>query len=421
MLYAQYQVLSGQHCIKRPLTYSYLKAFVQSSVACNTFSTWNVVSNDGNVQRSLSRHTASLCNSNEVLTLLKRQYGVKVRLTPEQKYVYRNTKLGYIWKPDLAQLIREKVWPDNSLKNEDALVVDSNAGPGILSKELLNAGVKRLVSLDRNKDFLPRLEELKKTSQGRLLRTFHADFYKIQYHGETPYAPPVIRLKELFQDVSPVSWESDVPIKVLGCFPHRMEKTQAYLFASLMIERLSLFAYGRAQLNFLLSEKCYETIVQPPGKYFKYRALSALYQLGFDIKLLHKEPLSSFSSPSTLTYNSPAGGTKDSFLYLTQLTPKRDLFLRHNLSQHEAFIFVYFMRQTLSKRSSKLVEIVENWAPGHGHIIAELELSENVRSGDVDGDTLLKIFTHICKQDTFNGSWMGEDAMAYALKAIPTV
>lgn len=47
------------------------------------------------------------------------------------------------------------------------------------------------------------------------------------------------------------------------------------------------------------------------------------------------------------------------YLYLTQLTPKQDLFLRHKLSQQQAFVFVYFMRQSLSKRSAKLTEIIE--------------------------------------------------------------
>lgn len=81
-------------------------------------------------------------------------------------------------------------------------------GPGILSKELLNAGAQRLISIERNSEFLPRLKELQNDSDGRLLQALHADFYKMQYHGDTPYARPVIRIKELFQDISPVSWES---------------------------------------------------------------------------------------------------------------------------------------------------------------------------------------------------------------------
>ena len=135
MLFTQYQALTGRGCMKRPLTYSYLKAFVQSSVASSTISTTNVVSYDGTTysQSYPPRYSASLCTSRKVFSLLKRQYGVKVRLTPEQKHVYRNTKLAYIWKPELAQVIREKIWPGDSLMNEDALVVDSNAGEILLS------------------------------------------------------------------------------------------------------------------------------------------------------------------------------------------------------------------------------------------------------------------------------------------------
>ncbi|PIK41942.1 mitochondrial transcription factor 2M [Apostichopus japonicus] len=343
-------------CSERTVTYSYLRSIYKKSQNTTSVRPTRGFSITGCSSKGHGgyREREKAIPFGGVTTMCHKSYST--RIPPEKKKVYQNPKLCYVWNPDLAKLIRSKIWPDGSLEKEKALVVDCNAGPGILSKELLNAGAQRLISIERNSEFLPRLKELQNDSDGRLLQALHADFYKMQYHGDTPYARPVIRIKELFQDISPVSWESDVPIKVIGCFPHRKEKTQAYLFASLMLERLSIYSYGRAQFNFFLSENCYETLTQPPGSYFKYRALSAFYQLGFDIKLLHKEPLSSFSSPSTVR---SSNSTDPAYLYLTQLTPKQDLFLRHNLSQQQAFVFVYFMRQSLSKRSAKLTEIIE--------------------------------------------------------------
>lgn len=66
----------------------------------------------------------SQCNT----FIYQRRYGTKVKVPPEQKQVYRNPKFGYVWTPELARLIRDKIWPGDSLKREKALVVDSNAG-----------------------------------------------------------------------------------------------------------------------------------------------------------------------------------------------------------------------------------------------------------------------------------------------------
>ena len=49
----------------------------------------------------------------------------------------------------------------------------------------------------------------------------------------------------------------DISMKVVGALPQDGERKQAYVLASLILERLSMFSYGRVQLNLFMSKNCY--------------------------------------------------------------------------------------------------------------------------------------------------------------------
>ncbi|XP_071784154.1 dimethyladenosine transferase 2, mitochondrial-like [Asterias amurensis] len=326
-------------------------------------------------------------------------------------------KIRFVLDPDLAELMVDKVFPDGSLEKEKALIIETSPGPGILTRQLLNSGARRLLAMEREKAFLPTLGKVASHSDGRL-RAMHADFFSMHYHGTSVIKPPIVRTPQVFEGIEPVPWEADIPIKVIGSIPYKKERTHAYIITSQLLERLASFKYGRVEFNIFMSEACYDVMSQPAGNMFKYRALSALMQLSCDIQLLHKEPLTSFNPYFSGEQNNSISNTKDQTLCLVRITPKRDLFINHHLSQQQAFIFVYFVRQLLVKRKQHLAKIIESWAPGHADIIHQFGYTDKTRTGDVQPADLLRIYTSICQLESFNGSWMGEDVIEYASRAL---
>ncbi|XP_022103189.1 dimethyladenosine transferase 2, mitochondrial-like [Acanthaster planci] len=339
-------------------------------------------------------------------------------LREKYKCLRKTKKNRFVLRPELARLVVNKVWPDGNLAKEKALIVETSPGPGILTRQLLNSGAPQIVSLEREKPYLPGLGALASKATGRL-RVMHADFFAMHYHGTKDLHPPLVRIDKVFEGLKAVPWEADIPIKVIGSLPHRNERTQAYLIASQLLERLSSFKYGRVQFNVFMSEGCYKVISQPAGNMSKYRALSALMQMSCDIELLHSEPQVSFRLPTSSGEASRTNfSDKDLSLCLVRLTPKRDLFIKHQLSQHQAFVFVYFVRQVLAKRRQLMSKMIEAWAPGHGDIVHDFGYDKETLTGSVNPTDLLRIYMAICHLDSFNGSWMGEDMVGYASRVL---
>nr|XP_054758230.1 dimethyladenosine transferase 2, mitochondrial-like [Lytechinus pictus] len=328
----------------------------------------------------------------------------------------RSPKQRFVLTQSLARTVRECIWPGDTLREETATIISANEGPGFMSRELLENGASKVLSLCRHQQFCPTLEDIRREASERF-QWRHADIYQMQYMGDRDIRPPVARIEDVFQDIDSAAWEEDIGLKVVGALPQDGERKHAYVLASLILERLSMFSYGRVQLNLFMSKNCYNTMIHPPGNMKNYRALSALYQVSSDIQLLHTEPMVSFKLPRKTRPKSVAAEAvekKLEDLCLVQITPRRDLFNRHQMEQWQAFIFVFFVRQALARRKEKLEKIIEAWAPGSSDVIAEFGYSRKTLTGDVSGDDFLAIFCRICKLDNFNGAWMGEEVMGWA-------
>eukprot|EP00057_Strongylocentrotus_purpuratus_P034190 XP_794236.2 PREDICTED: dimethyladenosine transferase 2, mitochondrial [Strongylocentrotus purpuratus] len=328
----------------------------------------------------------------------------------------RSPKQRFVLTSSLAQTVRERIWPGDSLKEETATIITANEGPGFMSRELLDNGAARVLGLCRHEQFCGTLENIRMETPD-CFQWQHADIYQMQYIGDRDIRPPVARIEDVFQDIESTAWEEDIGLKVVGALPQDGERKHAYVLASLILERLSMFSYGRVQLNLFMSKNCYNTLIHPPGNMKSYRALSALYQVSSDIKLLHNEPMMSFKLPRKTKPKSTAAVSVEKQLEdlcLVQITPRRDLFSRHQMEQWEAFIFVFFVRQALARRKERLEKVIEAWAPGSTDVITELGYNRKTVTGDVSGDDLLAIFCRICKLDNFNGAWMGEEVMGWA-------
>uniref|UniRef100_A0A3P8VF33 rRNA adenine N(6)-methyltransferase n=1 Tax=Cynoglossus semilaevis TaxID=244447 RepID=A0A3P8VF33_CYNSE len=323
--------------------------------------------------RNLSAgHTHPLCQHED---LDVRDIEEKIRRTlgsRQQKH--------YLVDPQLATVVAQHLRTGDT----DSVIFECNPGPGVLTRELINAGAQRVVALEGERSFLHDLRELE-VQLGAQLEVLHCDYFKLDSVSYSRHNSPYMTSEELFSrlGISERAWTEGVPVKVVSILPQHKERNMLLKMVYVLLERMSVFRYGRIELNFFISEQEYLKMMSCPGDMINYRSSSVLWQMACDIRLLMKVQ----SQCGSVHYCVP-----NDHMCLVRLCPRPHLF-SEGLNSSNARALVMLIRQCLVKRRSKLIDKLNQWSHKSGRLLlSEMALPRDVLTGHVSPDQYLRLF-----------------------------
>ncbi|KFV40102.1 hypothetical protein N341_01903, partial [Tyto alba] len=284
-------------------------------------------------------------------------------------------------------------------------------GPGILTRTLLNAGV-RVVALESNSAFLPNLQSLENSLDGQL-KVIYGDFFRLDPLNAGALKPPAMSSDKLFEtiDVAAVPWRADVPVRVFGILQQRKERIMLWRLLFAVYECSSIFRYGRVELNIFVSEKEYKVLTANPMEVKAYQALSVLWQVGCEIQLLHMEPWSSFvtNSKNGRLAIPKSMWLPNDHLCLVRLTPRQNLFTG-GLTPTNSSTFIFLVKQCLAKPRSRLTNRLNSWSlDSGGKLLREIEIPQNAETRNLYPEDYRRLFEALQNSNMFTETWFYDD------------
>ncbi|NWV33709.1 TFB2M transferase, partial [Grantiella picta] len=317
--------------------------------------------------------------------------------------------------PQLARTVRRCLQHGDG-GDPQPLLLEIAPGPGILTRALLDAGF-RVVAVESNSDFLTDLQSLENSLDGQL-KVISGDFFKLDPLAKGALKPPAVSSDKLFETmgVAAVPWRADVPVKIFGIVPQQSERKRLWRLLFSLYECSSIYRYGRVELNLFISEKEYTVLTAKPGEPRIYQAFTVLAQLGYEIKLLHKEPWSSFETnlkngglaiPKTVQLPSD-------HLCLVRLTPQQNLFTG-GLKPSNASTFIFMVKQSFVKPNSKLRDRLNSWSLDNSdRLLKALEIPKNAAMRNLYPEDYKRLFEALQNSDMFTETLFHDEVMASA-------
>lgn len=250
---------------------------------------------------------------------------------------------------------------DDLLKNM-TYVAEANPGTGILTEQLLKAGVNTIHGYEPNTYFHPILNKLQNKYPNRLyLKTENLlNMSKLYY---LDCMDKKRRVETLLKDIKHVSWKDNTCMQVIGVVAD--VAFLKHLILSVVFQSCFM-SRGRTCFYLVLPPSLWNEInsPQPIGRmYYKY----VMFKTLFNCKYLGD--LNRISYTPWIKNNVLGLKFKKYFeevLYVVKIEPKIDIFERDFQAEH-LILYWYFVKYHTKSTKQRVIPELERWIPGCGY------------------------------------------------------
>ncbi|XP_036133380.1 dimethyladenosine transferase 2, mitochondrial isoform X2 [Molossus molossus] len=168
---------------------------------------------------------------------------------------------------------------------------------------------------------------------------------------------------------------------------------------------------------FKLDPRSYGKIMANPQNPNLYHALSVLWQVACEIKLLHVEPCSSFDIHTQSgqlekpEWRESSEQQRQQNLCFIQLTPRRNLFTK-NLTPVNYDVFFHMLKQCFMKRNAKLIDHLNSLSPIDAmDILKKIKQKKTTKITKMYPEDFKHLFETIECSQNYTCKWLYDDFM----------
>ncbi|KAI0224609.1 hypothetical protein LSAT2_024369 [Lamellibrachia satsuma] len=313
------------------------------------------------------------------------------------------------WAKKIVSVMNEHF----QVSHPDTVIFDSNAGPGVLSSELLKQGAPRVVAWEGREKFWDSLKTLEEEYGDRILLQkkcfFRSKKYAQTVRQEVPGQP--------YRGVPVISWHRDSPLTVVGCTNTLVMTIYIMSLAYSLVNRTGLSFYGRIQ-HFLLLTGMEAKLLSDLDACWTSMIMTRIlfYKIFFDFEILSKVPISAFSPPYV-----PSGWKKMEYdadhMYLTRLVLKKDVY-ETVCTQADLLVFLNMLGELNKRKHERIVPLMDHWFPGFGLTLLTMDYTMMDRVKSISIDDITKIYKVVVTCPTYSESGFRQALREHSLPPV---
>jgi phospholipid N-methyltransferase len=288
---------------------------------------------------------------------------------------------------------------------ETAHIIECSAGPGYLTKKLLESGVRQLhVFEHEDMDYLSMLRKVCKQYEDRV--SLHlTSHYIIDYVRDMRAGIANIVTESLDNATYKRNWPLTPVIKSFVPLPPFTDKEMIAAILNDLCRRDGLFAAGRTQFLLLVS---FYPLCEMKANALSYSAYygykSVMAQSMFDVEVIQTVPLCGMIPLIRRTrINTPEDPLMDTrSLYLIKMTPKVNLI--NDIPMELWSDYRFLVKQAMARKSGHVIPFFEKYFPNNGTRLIRIGVPLYSRFSELNAPDFMRIFNEITSWPEYSSS-----------------
>ncbi|XP_011166252.2 dimethyladenosine transferase 2, mitochondrial isoform X1 [Solenopsis invicta] len=331
----------------------------------------------------------------DIINYIKKVNPDVIDIIESRKWTYKkgDTNILHLIDKDTAAKYVSLI--KNDLLKNMCYIAELNPGFGVLTRELLEAGVPLVHLYEGNLKLHEVLETIctKYSGKVNLISSKYSNLFGIT---RAYYDDKVIdeKYQNSFKAMESKNWEDKTYMQVIGANDSKYLIT--FIIHSLLFRHGFMF-YGRPIFYIAILPSLwhkYNMCTFTNKKLYTYTKV--MFKLMFNCELLGTLNRKAFIpwpiKKRQATYKRRRLSAKQDYeqMYVIKLEPKADLYSQ--LSQKDWITFSYFVRHHMQKRITRVIPALEKWVPDCGIRLIAKDYTIYTQFGDLTPTQILELF-----------------------------